>query len=431
MRSMNQFLASVGEQIRWKQARRPLLSELEAHITDRRDALAADGLEPEEAEAKAVLEMGDPEDIGLALDRVHRPQPNWLLIGCAAGLLTLGIILLWAVGDRETYLAPMLIYSAVGAAALAGGYFLDYTLLARCPAWVLFALCGVCMVFPMIGNLFLSTAAQICYILPVLFIPFVYRARSAEKRDIIMMICGAAACFVAAVFSHSWMSCCIYIVVVCGGMIVYAAANGWFGAFRRRVLLGTLLPPAAVFGLLCLYSWDILERRLMSGVFNPESDPAGYGWVPLRVRELISTSRLFGEGESSELLEMFAAPSPMSSMEHMLAVASHRFGFFVFILVAALAAAVGVVIVRGISRQTCRFGALTVLSVGMCFGLRTLFYLISNLGFTFIYFEGLPLFSYCGKLMVLDMLVVGVLLSVFRTRSIARDSEVGMNTKTD
>ena len=429
MRRMDEFLTLTGQQIRWKQARRPLLSELEAHITDRRDALAAGGLEPEEAEAQAVREMGDPEDIGLALDRVHRPQPNWLLIGCAAGLLILGMLLLWAVGDRDTYLTPMLLYTAVGGAALVCGYFLDYTLLARCPAWVLFALCGVCMIFPMIGNVFLSTAAQLCYILPVLFIPLVYRARSGEKRDIVMMLCGAAACFAAAVFSHSWMSGCEYILVVCGGMVIYAAVKGWFGAFRRRVLLWTFIPPAAVLALLCISSWSSLERRFVYGILDPASDPLCFGWVPLRVRELISTSRLLGEGETSELLTSFITPNDICSVEHMLAVASHRFGFIVFILVAALAAAAGAVIVRGIRSQSCRLGALTVLTVGLCFGLRTVVYLVSNLGFTFIYLEGLPLFSYCGKLLVLDMLVTGLLLSVFRTRSIARDSvAVGANS---
>lgn len=429
MKNSKDFLSAVGNQIRWKRARKPLLSELEDHITDRRDALIDSGVEPIEAEAQAVKEMGDPEEIGLALDRVHRPRPNWGMIGCTAALLMMGILLLWVVGDRETYLVPMLIYAGVGIAALVGGYFLDYTLLAKVPSWVLFALCGVCMVFPMIGNLFLSTAKQICYILPVLFIPLVYRARSGEKNDVTLMICGAAACFMAAVFSHTWMSCCIYIVVVCGGTIIYAAAKGWFGAFTKRALLWITVPPAAVFAMLVICSGNSLERRIMSGMLHPESDPMGFGWVPLRVRELMITSRLFGEGETSELLAGFIAPNEICSVEHMLAVASHKLGSIVFILVAALAAAVGVMLVLGIKRQSCRLGALTLLTVGLGFGLRAVLYFISNLGFTFIYFEGLPLFSYCGKLMVLDMLVMGLLLSVFRTESIARDSRVVRHDK--
>ena len=421
MSDIRSFLDTVSRQIRWKRARGPLLRELESHITDRRDALAEDGAEIADAEAQAVSEMGDPEDIGLALDRLHRPRPNRLLIGCTAGLLLMGIVLLWAVGDRDTYLAPMLVYSGVGIAALIGGYFLDYTLLAKIPCWVLFALCGVCVVFPVMGNLFLSAAAQICYILPLFFIPLVYRARSGEVNDVTLMVLGAAACFIAAVFSRSWMSLCAYIVVVCGGMIIHAAAKGWLGRWKRTVLLWITIPPALAFAFLCFISRSSLENRLMYGMLNPGSDPMGLGWLPLRVRELISTSRLFGEGTSSELLDSFIAPNDICSVEHLLAVASHRYGSFLFILVAALTVAAGVMLVVGIKRQSCRLGSLTLLTIGLGFGLRAVMYFVSNLGFTFIYFEGLPLFSYCGKLMVPDMLAMGLLLSVFRSESIARD----------
>jgi len=65
-----------------------------------------------------------------------------------------------------------------------------------------------------------------------------------------------------------------------------------------------------------------------------------------------------------------------------------------------------------------------MLCIGLCFGLRTAFYLLCNLGFTFITFEGIPLFSYCGKLTVIDMFMLGILLSVFRTESITRDSGI-------
>lgn len=427
IRDAGGFLAAVGDQIRWKRARKPLLRELEGHIDDRREALIAGGTDYAAAEAQAVKEMGDPEEIGLALDRVHRPRPNWLLLGCTAALLLMGVLLMCSVGDRDTYLAPLLLYAGLGTAALMGGYFLDYTVIARIPPAVLFVLCGVCMVMPMLGNLWLSTTAQLCYILPVLFIPLVYRARSGEKKDIVLMICGAAACFIAAVFSHSWMSLCIYILVVCGGMIIYAVCKGWLGRYKRAVLLWVTIPPAAVFAWLCVISAQSLAARFMYGVLDPESDPMGFGWVPLRVRELISTSRLFGEGETSELLSSFIAPNDMCSVEVMLSVAAHKHGLVIFLLVAALAAVMGVAMIRGIRSQSCRLSALTILTVGLCFGVRTVAYFISNLGANLFYFEGLPLFSYCGKLMVLDMLVMGMLLSVFRTESIARDSDITLH----
>jgi len=421
---IQRFLEAAGKQIRWKRARQPLLDELESHIIDRQEALEASGMDAGQSVAQAVKEMGDPEDIGLALDSVHRPRPNWLLIGGAAILLLSGLLLMYTLGDKSTYMPPMLVYSALGIAALVGGYFLDYTILAKTPGWVLFIACGACMVMPMIGGVLFSTAAQICYVIPVLFIPLVYRARSGERKDIITMMVGFAACYSAALFSHSGMSLCIYMTVVCGGMILFAAAKGWFGKQKWRVLMLTLVPPMAAFLFFCVYGWEIISRRL-AGVIHAEDDPFAMGWMTLRVRELIGTSRFIGRGGSSELMDEFLRlPNEFNSVEHLLAVAVHEYGYIVLILMAVLLAVIGWMIVKGIRRQSSSFCALTILTIGLCFGLRTVAYLVCNLGFNLIYFEGIPLFSFCGKLMVLDMLVMGLLLSVFRTESIARDRRI-------
>ncbi len=426
VKCIDRYLESVGEQIRWKRARKPLLDELETHIDDRRAELIRCGSRPEAAAEQAVKEMGDPVDVGLSLDRIHRPSPNWAIIGCAAALLACGMILMWVLGDRQTYFGRMSLYAALGMAALVGGYFLDYTLLARLPAWPLFAACGVCTALPFFGNVFLSTAAQLCYALPVLFVPLVYRTRDGEKKSAIAMMLGFCACQAAAVLSHTWISLYIYIMVVCGGMIIFAAAKGWLGTRKSKVLLSAFAPPAAVFVFLCTISHVSITRRL-NGVIHAQDDPMGMGWISLRVRELISTSQFIGKGSGSDLLDAFISPNELCSVEHLLAVASHELGYIVLAGVLALVVCFGVMLIVGIRRQSCTFGGLTLLCIGLCFGLRTLFYLLCNLGFTFIYFEGIPLFSYCGKLMIIDMLMVGLLLSVFRTGNIARDSSIKFN----
>ena len=421
---LQDFLKTAGEQIRWKRARVPLLEELESHIIDRREALAASGMEAVQAEAQAVEEMGNPEDIGLALDRVHRPRPNLLLIGCTAALLLSGLVLMYSLGDRSTYMQPMLIYAVLGIAALIGGYFLDYTLLAKMPVPLLFTACGACMLMPTLGGVFFSTAAQLCYALPVLLIPLVYRAKSGERKDAVTMLAGLFACYVAAMLSHSWMSLCIYMTVVCGGMILFAASGGWFAKRKRHIVTLALVPPAAVFLFLCIVSRETLLRRL-DGVLHAEDDPFAMGWITLRVRELIGTSRLIGRGGSSELMDDFLRqPNEIISVEHLPAVAVHEYGYILLILMVVLLTAAGWAIVKGIRRQSSSFCALTVLTIGLCFGLRTVACLVCNLGFNLVYLEGIPMFSYCGKLMVQDMLVMGLLLSVFRTESIARDSRI-------
>lgn len=73
-----EYLKSLTEQIRTKRARTMVAEEVEAHIEDQKQDFMAHGLGEEEAESMAVIEMGDPVEAGVKLDRVHRPKMDWI-----------------------------------------------------------------------------------------------------------------------------------------------------------------------------------------------------------------------------------------------------------------------------------------------------------------------------------------------------------------
>lgn len=69
------FCALVCLHIRFSPDREAVAAELTAHLEDHRDALLArdPNLTMPEAERAAIDAMGDPEELGLALSRVHSP----------------------------------------------------------------------------------------------------------------------------------------------------------------------------------------------------------------------------------------------------------------------------------------------------------------------------------------------------------------------
>lgn len=100
---VNEYLETVGGQIRWRRARRVLLRELSDHIADQAAAFEAEGRSPEEALAGAVAEMGEPEAVGRELDRLHRPQNRRGLAVTVAALFAAGVLLqLFAAGSWGT-----------------------------------------------------------------------------------------------------------------------------------------------------------------------------------------------------------------------------------------------------------------------------------------------------------------------------------------
>ena len=88
---MEQYLRQVEEQIRWKRARTAVTRELRQHLEDQREACLAAGLSPEEAEAEAVRQMGDPVSVGQELNRLHRPRPQWGLMALTLALAAVGM----------------------------------------------------------------------------------------------------------------------------------------------------------------------------------------------------------------------------------------------------------------------------------------------------------------------------------------------------
>ena len=79
-----EYLHLVTDQIRCKKARPDVKTELEAHIMDQMEDYRNEGMEEQEAMERAILEMGDPVEVGVELDRIHRPKMSWeilLLVG--------------------------------------------------------------------------------------------------------------------------------------------------------------------------------------------------------------------------------------------------------------------------------------------------------------------------------------------------------------
>ena len=88
--SVRGYLDAVEAQIRWKRARTVAARELETHLEAQQEEFLAEGHPPEEAERLAVEDMGDPVAVGADLDRLHRPRPQWGMLGLTLALLLVG-----------------------------------------------------------------------------------------------------------------------------------------------------------------------------------------------------------------------------------------------------------------------------------------------------------------------------------------------------
>ena len=90
---MEEYIKKLLEQVRFEKAHKAIGDEIRSHIEDQIEENISEGMEKEEAEKKAVEDMGDPVDVGIELDRVHRPQVAVEVIVVAIVLGIIGLVI--------------------------------------------------------------------------------------------------------------------------------------------------------------------------------------------------------------------------------------------------------------------------------------------------------------------------------------------------
>lgn len=93
-KEIDMYLDQVCAYIRCRDVHAGIRAELRTHMEELTDVYEEKGQSTDEAVARAIAAMGDPEVIGRQFDRVHRPKTDWmtvvlvvLLMGC--GLVTM------------------------------------------------------------------------------------------------------------------------------------------------------------------------------------------------------------------------------------------------------------------------------------------------------------------------------------------------------
>lgn len=404
---VNEYLETVGGQIRWRRARRVLLRELSDHIADQAAAFEAEGRSPEEALAGAVAEMGEPEAVGRELDRLHRPRNRWGLAITVAALFAAGVLLqLFAaglMGDAKDvfYFRRQVLGLLLAAGVLTGLWFSDYTLLLR-RKWVPAAALLLFSLAPLwglpFGWPFLSYKLMLypTLLLPVPYAALVVSLRGRGTRAV--LLCGGLA-LPLPIWAFVAISSTGYLVTLASMLLVLLAAVGlgWFRGKRRWNLLAALGPALTILPLLFL-------RHLE--------------YAAWRIDAFLGPDLFYERLRMGELPSLFVGSSP----ELLLAEAAQGLGRWVFWAAAGLIVLFAALLLRRIRALHSRTGKLLALSAFLPLFLQAAIYWLYNLGWWPLGVLSLPFLSYGVFFLLVDAALAGVLLSVFRMDALVRDT---------
>lgn len=372
------------EQVRWRRARPALAQELRTHLLDQRDACLAQGMSQTEAEAESLRQMGDPVEVGTQLDRVHRPAPQWGMLALVGLLLCSGFFIqatvMQQLGRVQPYMPTVIVSILLGVAAMAAVYLGDYTLLGRRPV-LLYAL----LVYGLRGKGWRGLLLALAGLVPPVVVP----------------------CMVPNVTSGA-------IAGFSGAAVVFTAVwKGWMGVPRKRGTAAVALTLLALGGAVL---WYLLQSpyaaQRVQFTLYPELDPFGRGFFPLLAREMISGAQWVGTGTLGELVErLYFIPG---HSDYWLTWVIHRLGWAAGLALLALMTALFALGLRRCMRQKGMLGRLLSTAALTTLVLETVCFVVYDLGFPLAAPLVLPFLSTGGRYMVVNLLLLGLMLSAFR-----------------
>lgn len=419
------YLETVCQQIRWKKAHNIISEEIENHIIDQKNAFIDQGLDEDTAIDMAIKEMGDPVIVGTELDRTHRPKTQWGIIFLTGIILLLGFGIRAIAGleaDIPYTLERDLMTTAVGIICMAVAYFLDFTIIGRYPKTIFWGLTVATVTTMILSPVIQGRPYYVSFLLllfPLVMAGIIYKMRDKGYLGIILSGLFFLIPIVIGIVS-SYLS----IVILCGlsflVLITISITKGWFNVNKLYGLLLVYIP-TIVMASIVLYNTVLrhpyMQARILA-VMNPFLDSLGSGYIPAQMRTMLSNAKLIGRGT----LENRPYMIPEVHTNFILTYLIHRLGWIPFIMVMGIISLFIIYSFRLISKQKSVLARLVATAVLTTFTMEVVLYTISNLGLPLIVSLTLPFISYSGMSTIVNMTLIGVMLSVFKSGDIVKDS---------
>ncbi len=426
---MEEYIRKLLEQVRFKNAHKSIEGEIRSHIEDQIADNMSAGMERAEAEKAAVEDMGDPVEVGISMDRIHRPRVAWsviiiaVLIGIASSVIHELMVLDASAHDLSiSVIGSHVFYTNIlaGLIAMILIYMIDYTVIAKYAkiiAAVMFLILllgrlgitfnGVYMYLTIGPVRFLTKAFMLLY--APIYGAIIYKYRGggflAFAKALMWMI-------IPALFVLRWPSymTALVLTMTMAVQLTIAVIKGWFKIPKKLTVTAlwlsiTVLPISLIY---LLYQNGFLRNYQMERIrafIYLDSDAA---YITKTVRSF-STVSIVGDSGKEILGNL---PNPNS--DFLLLYLANKYGLMI---VLAIVATVATIIITG-----CIASSKSKNQLGLVMGIGCMNVLMVNLIMNMFQNIGalpyadsfMPFFSAGGSNIVLAYIFLGIVLSIYK-----------------
>lgn len=429
-----QYVNMVCEQIQYKSARKAVAWELTDHILCQTQDFLEQGMQDEEAEICAVLEMGDGKEVGMALDQIHRPKCQWQLMIPVFLLFGFGLVSRFLFSDIAEF-GSLFLLTGIGIGLFFLAYFLDVAVLYGMGKWFIFVvvlLLGMSLGLSHEQNgrpHFAILHSMIPYYNFALLLPLVQFAiyglvYQRQKTGFLLCVGSIGLFFLYLLWCDHISYVLLYGVAVWSSLGI-AVFCDWFGIGKEEGKRLFFILTVVGMILLCLYLFFFLRYRFDMAVDRMTGEESESGYVAALIQELWKNSQWLGMGEVPKGKWKTAILYTIQSKEYgtelfLAKVAFLKGKLFVFFILSAFVFFF-CWSYHKMRNQKSSHAKITATCIWVILLFQTICYIFYNFGFMILSMERLPLVSDGIVCFWLNAFLIGILLSVFRRENIAYD----------
>lgn len=441
---MEKYLDTLLSQIRCKKARPYIENEIKGHIECQIEENVANGMTLEEAEKSAVADMGDPIEVGVSLDRIHRPQIAWAMVAFVGMISLLGILVHFLIGlkfssaanisdiypqailNNKNYFSGVLL----GIMAMIIVYFIDYSVIAKYARVIGSIMLGVGVLgawfgYTVHGGIYYIGIGYFKVLATVFFMLYVpiygailYKYRNTKWKGLIAAAIWMILPVVIALLVYNvYLALVLFVSLFL--LLIIAVADGWFLIPRKTtvIALSSFLVLSPIFGIVVLLSGEMFlleyQKARIHSFMHPGYDGNGAGYLASNLRNQLISSVMVGNNGK----EILGASDTYTS-DFILTYITGTYGILAGVLVCAVLAILIISIFVMATKQKNRVGMLMGCGCGILFLVNTGINILENLGYFPISQTFLPFLSAGRSNLIFSYILIGLVLSIYRYKNV-------------
>ncbi len=432
--NIKNFLEIVCNEIKYKPIKQEISQEIESHIKEIKEDYIECGMKEQEAEEKAIEQMGNAEEIGKELNKIHKPKLDWKLLILLIILIGFGTInaILKQSATGNPYISKTIIYILIGFVLGIGIYFFDYRKMKKYSG-LIYIFASASMIFSLWEIAIpLYTIAFVGYIVNYNKNKFVELKidnkqifainKDLTKITTLSIISLIIMLLLSTTITNAIILGSIYLVIITVKIIqskekcVKRLITIYGGIIMcLTVLLLCLILPNSYSAERLNSSFTYLTERFISS-FKPELYPeSSRGYTGMIQNEILHNAKLVGEAEKDEI----SNANIVEESEHFTFIyLIGKIGILPTIMLVIVILLICIKIVTNAKDIKDQYGKYLIIGLGTFYIIQSIANILMNINMGIKTSIILPFVSDADVYYIINILCMAVILSVYRRKDI-------------